>query len=314
MSKDYKINLNRKAVKKKVEEVKATIEEMKQYSTVALVDLHKLPDSLLQKLRKNIRSDGGKVKILKKPVIERVLESNPKLKEKKTYCNKPVGLILTNWSPYKLNSFFKQSKKQRAAKVGDVAPYDIIVPAGDTDLPPGPALSELKAGGVNVQIKAGKIVVAKDSTVAKQGDSITAPKVKALQQLNIMPFEVRASLLFGFDGEYCYAKEILDMGDTIKEDLLTAYNDGFNLSINAAYPTADNADVLLRDAVMQSMNLALNTEVYSSSTVEQLLSSALRQGMALSSLEPAEKKKEKPEAKSDGSDAPAEKAPAEEKK
>ncbi len=314
----YVIDTNRKTIQEKIKQVEGTVEEMKNYKTVALLDLKKLPDALLQTLRKRIKDKGGKVMILRKPVIKRVLESNKKLAERSDECKKPVALILTNDSPYQLNKFFKENRKKRAAKVGDVAPADIVVPAGDTDLPPGPALSELKAGGVNVQIKGGKIVVNKDSTVAKAGEEITGPKAKALQTLGVMPFDVMANMIFGFDGTYIYSTDVLSLGDTVNEDLAACLSQALNFSMNASYPTEQNAEILLGDAIRQSVNLALNAEVYSSSSIEQLLTSAMRQGAALDGVKPSEapkeEKKEEPEAKAeesaDGSDAPA----AEEKK
>ncbi len=311
---DYVIDTNRKTIQEKIKEVDSYVKEMKNYKTVALLNLKKLPDSLLQSLRKKIKDEGGKVVILRKPVISRVLASNKKLAGHVDECKKPVALILTNSSPYELNKFFNQHKKKRAAKVGDVAKADIVVPEGETDLPPGPALSELKAGGVNVQIKGGKIVVSKDSTVAKTGEEITLPKVKALQSLGIMPFEVMASLIFGYDGEYVYSSDILSLGDTINEDIAESLSEAFNFSMNAGYPTEQNADILLKEAIMQSVNMALNADIYSSSSIEQLLTSAMRQGGALETLEPKEKEapKDEPpkEEKAEGSDAPA----AEEKK
>ncbi len=280
----YKIDTNRKAVKIKMEQVKEAISEMKKYKTVALLDLRKLPDALFQNLRKKIRQDGGRVFVLKKPVISRVLASNKKLATKLSACDNPVALIYTNKSAYEVNSFFKQNRKKRAAKTGDIAIADIIVPEGDTDLPPGPALSELKTAGLNVQIKAGKIVVAKDSTVAKSGDKLTEQKVKALQTLGVKPFEIMASMLFGFDGEYIYTKELLDIGDTISSDVASGLSQAMNLSLNVSYPTQQNINLLLGDALRQSINMSLNGDLYSSSSVEQLLTSAIRQGTALSKL------------------------------
>ncbi len=283
----YKVDTNSKAVKEKIEQVRDAVSDMKKYKTVALLDLRKLPTALFQSLRKRIREDGGRVLVLKKPVISRVLAANPKLKSHVADCDKPVALIYTNHSPYEINTFFKQNRKKRAAKVGDVAVADIIVPEGETDLPPGPALSELKAGGLNVQIKAGKIAVTKESTVAKAGEKLTVPKVKALQTLGMMPFEVMASMITASDGEYSYSKELLDMGDTIVPDLSASLSQAVNFSINASYPTSQNIGMLLGSAFKQSLSLALNAGVYSSSSIEQLLTSALRQGMA---LEGAEKK------------------------
>ncbi len=290
----YKSNPEKKAVKEKIAKVKETIEEMKSYKTIALISLEKLPDSLLQSLRKKIRDDGGKVKILRKAVITRVLESNPKLKEKVSVCERPVALVLTNWTPYQLNKFVKESKKNRAAKAGETAPREIVVPEGETDLPSGPALSELKAGGVNVQIKGGKIVVAKDSIVAKEGDKITAQKAKALQTLGVMPFEVRAQMIFGFDGEYSYSPDLLNMGDTINSDLQSSLREAFNLSVNADYPTSMSAEHLLQEAFRQALNTAVNAELYSVVTVDELLLKALREGKALSDVSPEEKAEEAP--------------------
>ncbi|MFH0884995.1 MAG: 50S ribosomal protein L10 [Candidatus Micrarchaeota archaeon] len=280
----YKIDINKKEVKRKSEQVKSTIADMKKFKTVALLDLRKLPDALLQSLRQRIREKGGKVMVLKKPVISRVLAANPKLAARVNECDKPMALILTNQTPFELNSFFKQHKKKRAAKIGDVAVSDIVVPEGETDLPPGPALSELKAGGVNVQIKAGKIIVSKESTVAKAGEKLTVPKVKALQSLGVQPFEMMASLVFGFDGEYIYSKGILDLGETVNADMAASFAQAMNLSLNIHYPTEQNINLLLGDAMRQAVNVSLNANVYSSSSIGQLLSSAMRQGTALGKL------------------------------
>ncbi len=284
MTTTYKVDTNKKEIKKKVDQVKHASEDMKKFKTVALLDLRKLPDALFQALRKKIREDGGKVFVFKKPVISRVLASNKKLSTKVDECNKPVALILTNKSAFEVNAFFKQNKKTRAAKVGDVAVLDIIVPEGDTDLPAGPALSELKAGGLNVQIKAGKIAVSKDSLVAKAGETITEPKVKALQTLGVKPFEIMANMVFGFDGEYVFTKDMLDVADTIGMDLSAGMSMAMNLSLNVSYPTKQNIEVLLGDAMKQAMNVSLNGDLYSSSSIEQLLVSALRQGTACEGL------------------------------
>jgi len=280
----YKTDTNKKEVKKKMEQVEKAVHDMKKYKTVAMLDLRKLPDALFQSLRKRIRDTGGQVLVLKKPVVTRVLASSKKLSARASECDKPVALIYTNQSPYEVNSFFKAHKKKRAAKIGDVAITDIIIPEGETDLPPGPALSELKAGGVNVQIKGGKIVVAKESTVAKAGEKLTVQKVKALQSLNVMPFEIMANMIFGFDGEYIYSRELLDIGDTINADVSYGLSQALNLSLNVNYPTQHNIVMLLGQAVRQAMNVSLNGNVYSSSSIELLLSSAARQGMALEGL------------------------------
>lgn len=281
----YKTDTNRKIVKEKVEEVKNTISQMKNFKTVALLSLFQLPDALFQSLRKKIREDGGKVFVLRKPVVSRILESNKRLAPYVKETDKPVALIYTNGSPYELNQFFKQHRKKRAAKVGDIAIAPIIIPEGETDLPPGPVLSELKAAGLNVQIKAGKIAVTKESTLAKEGEKLTTQKVKALQSLGIKPFENMARFIMGYDGEYVYTKSVLDVGETVPADLAASLSQAMNVSLNLNYPTGQNISLLLTGALKQSFNLSVNSGAYSSSSIEQLLTSAMRQGTVLEKFE-----------------------------
>jgi hypothetical protein len=107
--------------------------------------------------------------------------------------------------------------------------------------------------------------------------------VKALQTLGVMPFEIMANMITASDGEYCYSKELLDMGDTIVPDLTASLSQAVNFSINTGYPTSQNIGMLLGSAFRQSVSLSLNANIYSSSSIGQLLTSAIRQGMALES-------------------------------
>ena len=157
-------------------------------------------------------------------------------------------------------------------------------------MPPGPALSELKGAGLNVQIKAGKIVIAKTSVVAKPGEALTDVKVKALQKLGIMPFEVGAKLLFAYDGEYLYGKEVLDIdAHTLNPEFSAALKDAFNFSLNSGYPTGMSIGIALSEAFRQTRNAGINGNLYSSSVIEQLLTSAIRQGTALEPMEKIKK-------------------------
>lgn len=281
----YKTDVNRRAVKEKIATIKKIEDEMKAYKTLALISLEKLPDALLQHIRKKLREKESVVHVLKKPVIKRILDGKSALTKFTHLCDKPVALILAKMPPYELNMLLRESKKKRAAKIGEMAPFDIIVPEGETDIPPGPALSELKSAGLNVQIKGGKIVVSKESTVVKEGEQITRVKAGALQKLGILPFESAVNLLFCYDGDYVYSADVLNLDLTLNDDLIHSFSDGVNLSINAGYPTAASIETLLSVAYTQSLNLSINASLYSPLSAEQLLVSALRQGMALSSLE-----------------------------
>ena len=277
----------RTAIKLKKWQVQEIQKDIKHYPNVVLIDLRNLPDKLLQSMRKKLRTEGhGTVRMAKSTVLKRALDGSGKPANLSERLNIPAALVLTNLSPYNLNKIVKGNKLQVAAKPGQISPADIIVPAGDTDLPAGPALSELKTAGLNVQIKAGKIVVSKDSTVVKKGDEITLQKAKALQTLGIKPFEVGMNVLLAYDGEFIYSSELLDISSaSLAPEFVSSLVDAMNLSVNAKYPSPQNIEMLLVDAYTQGRSAGINGNLYSSESIEQLLTLATRQGMALESLE-----------------------------
>ncbi|MBN2478386.1 50S ribosomal protein L10 [Candidatus Micrarchaeota archaeon] len=286
-----KADINRPNVRKKAEKVKELEAKMKKYKTAMLIDLTNLPDVLLQSSRKKLREMDTEVIVAKKAVYQRLFEKDEKFKKFLEKINSPVALLLSNKSPYEVNKFFKTNKKRMAAKAGQISPAEIIVPEGETNLPPGPALSELKSAGVNVQIKAGKIAVLKDSKILKEGDEITTPKAKALQMLGILPFEKTVEVIYGFDGQYMYVPEVLNLVEgKINSGLTSSLNQVFNFSINAKYPTSMNIDFLLTEAFVQGRNAGINGGLYSSQSIEQLLSLGVKQGLALSGLAEGGKK------------------------
>lgn len=109
---DYTIDLNRKNVKKKVEKIKEVEADMKNYKSLALIELKNLPDVLLQTSRKKIREEGGKVIVAKKVIFQKILEKDKKLTKFLEMLGDPVALILSNSTPYELNKFFKTNKKK----------------------------------------------------------------------------------------------------------------------------------------------------------------------------------------------------------
>ncbi|MFA5412711.1 MAG: 50S ribosomal protein L10 [Candidatus Micrarchaeia archaeon] len=276
----------RAAITKKKAQAAEIQKELKSYPNLVIIDLRNLPDKLLQSMRKKLREGKhGHVRVAKSTVLKRALDGAGKPAALSERMNVPAALVLTSLSPYDLNQIVRGNKLQVAAKPGQISPADIIVPAGETDLPAGPALSELKTAGVNVQIKAGKIAVNKDSTVVKKGEEITLLKAKALQTLGIKPFEVGMNVLLAYDGEFVYAPDLLDISAaSLSTEFVSSLVDAMNLSVNAKYPSPQSIEMLLVDAYTQGRSAGINGGLYSTESMEQLLTLATRQGLALEGL------------------------------
>lgn len=277
----------RPALEKKKSQVEQIAKQIKGAKLVALIDVRALPDRLLQSARKQLRGKATFV-VAKAEVLRRALNMAGKGKELVEKINVPSALVLGDMTAYELFRHFKNSRAPVAAKPGQIAPFDIIVHEGETDLPPGPALSELKGAGINAQIKAGKIVVAKDSTVAKSGTKISEGACKALQKLNVLPFTAGLTMVAGIEGGMMYGASVLDIDEAkLVTDLQMALVDAFNMSANVSYFTEANRELLLSQAFSQARALATEAGVYSEGNMEGLLASALRMQASLEGKVPA---------------------------
>lgn len=283
--KGYKRNAAPKArpgIEKKKAQVTKIAGHIKSAKTIALIDLRALPDRLLQAARKQLRGKAHFV-MAKNTVLRKALEASGKGKELLPDLNVPSVMVLSDsMTPYAIFSHFRKTRAPVAAKPGQMATSDIVVKEGETDLPPGPALSELKGAGINAQIKAGKIVIAKDSVVAKAGTKISDAVCKALQKLGVLPFTAGLSMVAGVEEGRLYRAAVLDVDDVLLVNQLSAaVYDAYNMSINCAYPTEQNRDVLLSQSLAQAKALANCGGVYSEMSLENVLAQGLRMQDAL---------------------------------
>lgn len=274
--------IERPSLIKKKQQVEKLSNEIATAKLVALIRLKKLPDNIFQSLKKKLR---GKANFFvgKATVIRRALENTNQSKELLLSLNESVAVVYSNeLTSYELYQFFKQNKEKIHAKPGQIAPFEIIVPAGETDLTPGPALSELKAGKIQAQVKAGKIVISKDSVVAKQGEKIVDAVAKALRKVNICPFEVGVELLLSQEEGLIYRPEILDItSQQLTIDFKQELQNAFALSINTNIPTKQNAEYLLQISFMDAVNFAINEKLYSESIMDRLISEVYSQALGL---------------------------------
>lgn len=289
------------ATKKK--DVDELTEKVRDAKVIGLIDSRSVPDRLLQSMRKKLRGKADFI-FAKNTVIERALIATKKSNDLIPLLKSPSILVLTSsMTPYSLFSFFKKNALKVAAKPGQITSFDIVVPTGETALPPGPALSELKDAGINAQIKGGKIVVAKDSIVAKGGDKISLKVSKALQKLDILPFEVKLNMVAASEEGMTYAAEVLNIDEEqLNSDLRTSLSQAFSLSINACYPTEQNINMLLQNAFRQSISLGMNAKLYSDVSIGYLLREAAAQAGRISLIEG-----KKPEASEEKKEATEEK-------
>ncbi|MBI4214422.1 50S ribosomal protein L10 [archaeon] len=273
----------------KLDKVKEVSAWLKGKPVVGIVALSGLPSPQLQEIKKRLRGKG-EIRVFQSIILKKALEKSKELKSLAEKISGPCGVIVSEDNPFRLFRFLKKNQGKRQARPGDRLESDIMVPAGDTNLPAGPALAELKMAKIDVKIDKGKIVVAKDSSVAKAGDSVTPQLAAALSKLNIKPIRVGVRLLTVYErgetgeGGVFYPQEVLDIDeDTFNKSVVSAARSALNLSVNICYPTRQNVSFLLGKAHRDAVNLSVNAGIPEKETMPLLLSRGTAEASALAS-------------------------------
>ena len=275
--------LKRNSVKKKEKIVEDLDGQINKYNTIAIVSLNKVRAIQLQQLSQKFRNEV-QMKVVKNNLIERAFQRNQKKNiEKMTeYLEGSNILLLTNTNPFKLAMLLKKNKTQMTAKAGDIAPNDIIIPAGNTGLPPGPAISELHDAGLKTKIDVGSVWIVKDTTIIKKGEVIQPKIASVLSKLGFKPFEVGLEAKAAYDHGLIFTLTQLQPNiEEVKQNLEEASKQAFNLALNSTYPTPLTIMFILQKAYINARSLAINSNYLIPEVAAAIISKAHRHMISL---------------------------------
>ncbi len=230
----------------------------KEYPVIAVATLNELPANIMSLVRKRLGADAVIV-VAKTRVIQKALENtdfdtsklDPLVKDS-------VAIIFSKKNPFELFSFIKKNKGSAPARPGDIASDDIIIQAGDSGLPPGPALSTLKAAGLKVKVAGPTIEISEDKKVTLKGEEVTKEVSEVLGKLSMKPMKIGMKVLGVLDKteNMFYTADVLDVDE---EELFNKF-------------------VL---AYQQALNLAVNAEIYNDASTEIIVIKAQREALAI---------------------------------
>jgi large subunit ribosomal protein L10 len=274
----------RKNITKKKQQVKELSDYLMQNKYVTIITLRNLPDSILQSIKKKLR---GKAlfKVYKWAVVKRAFETVKKPYKLLELCQtEPIAVVLSNeMSPYMISKYFMDNKVNVYAKPGQTATADIIVPKMETNIPPGPALSELKLAGLKASVQKGKIAIIAETIIAKQGTKITGTVAKSLQKLDIKPFNVKIMALAGIDDEnIVFSKHLLALDSSVFTGGITnALSQAVSVAYNSGMPISMTAEMLITKAYSQALALTLNQSIVSHAFIENIIAHCYAQGVSV---------------------------------
>ena len=257
-----------------------------KYPTIAVADLKSFPASLFQGIRKKLSSKGT-IRVTKVRVLRMALKEAKGKEVLVDYTVKSCAVIFTSMNPFELFAFLKKNKGSISAKEGDLAPEDINVPAGDTGLPPGPALSDLKAAGLKVSVQGSTIAVMEDKIVTKKGEPVNKAVAGTLSKLDIKPIKVGLRLIASLENGQIFEAKVLDIDtDKIYLEFVDAHRKAFNLAYNAQYFTKPVTELLLQKAFREAKAVAIEGEIFEPEIMPDIIAKAERQAKALKGAMP----------------------------
>lgn len=245
-----------------------------KHNVIALSKMTKVRATQLMAIRKKFRNDI-KIRVIKNKVAIRAFEKVKGIAGIENLSKQLEGqcaLMFTNISPFKLNLIFGQNKVFLAAKGGDVATKEVVVPAGNTGIAPGPVLSEFKVANVQTRIDQGTIWVSKDTIVAKPGDVISVQLASLLSKLNVKPIEAGISINFAIADGLLFKEQDLRISlDEYRTELVRSFQQALALATEAGYMIPETVKPLLAKAQQQARSLAAEAGYLTPETAEIVL-------------------------------------------
>lgn len=267
----------RQVLQEKVEEVEEIESVMKQYKVVALASLQKVRAPQLQELRKKLQNDAH-LRVIKNSLIKRAIaqaKDKPNLEKLGDQLTGSTIFLFTNLNPFKLVLLLERSKVKTTAKAGDIAAFDVVVPAGNTGQPPGPIISQLSAAGLKTRIESGSVWINKDTLVAKKGEAISERLAAVLSKLGIKPVEGGLALKAVYDDGTVMTEEQLHLDvDGTRRNVEEASKQAFYLSITSAYTIPESIKFLLLKAHQDAYRLSVNENILTEETIADILKKA----------------------------------------
>ena len=262
----------------KKEEVDAIKRGVEEHTLVGVVDMYGIPASQVQHIRRNLRGTAT-VKMARNTLIEHALtELGGSVEALKEHAEGQSALIFTDENPFKLFKLLEKTKTKMAAKPGETAPEDVVVPKGPTSFKPGPIVGELQQVGIPAAIEGGKVKIRETKTVVKKGEVISKKVADALVKLGIKPMDVGLVLQAAYYRNTVFTPDLLAIDEeAYANNIALAARQAFNLSVNAAIPTPTTIGAIIGRAVREARNVGVEAPIYEKDIVDLIIGRARRE-------------------------------------
>ncbi len=267
----------------KQDAVKELAKEISESEMIGLVNVEGVGAKQLQGIRESLRKSAT-IKMARNTLMIRALNDAKKkgIDGLIEHVKGPIAFVFSDQDPFVLSNFLSENKASAPAKGGQIAPKDIVIPAMNTGVAPGPFISELAALKIPSRVRGGVIHITDDTVAVAKGETISNAMAAMLGRLGIEPMELQLKLIAAYSDGSVLTTEAFDVDlSYLLNQLILGHQYAVNLTVNVAYPTVDNIIVLLAMANSESKSLALNISFFTPDMLDEFLAKANSEAFAL---------------------------------
>lgn len=239
------------------------------YSKLFVVSVDNVGSNQMQQIRLALREMDtvilmGKNTMMRK-IIKNYLEANPghPFGNLLPVVAGNIGFVFTNAPLPDVRDILEANRVPAPARVGAIAPCDVVVPAGPTDSGPEQT-AFFQTLQIATKIVKGRIEITSPVDLLKKGDKVGNSEAVLLQKLDIRPFTYGLILEYVYDNGSLYSPDILDITDDILEAKFSmALGNVASLSLGASYPTMASVPHSIHNAFKTIVSIAVECPSYS---------------------------------------------------
>jgi len=255
------------SAERKIEYFERMKEMLTSYSKAFIVDVDNVGSKQLQMTRKELRGSAeilmGKNTMMRK-VIREYADENPgtPIAQMEELCRGNVGFVFTNGDLGEVRSVLESNVRPAPARVGGIAPDNVVVPAGPTGCDPGQT-AFFQTLQIATKIARGQIEMVSDTQLITKGNRVTASQAALLQKLSIEPFTYGMVLKSVYDNGSLFDAKVLDITDDV---LAAKFGEALKaiaaLSLALGYPTQASVPHSIANAFKAIIAVTLGCDKY----------------------------------------------------
>jgi large subunit ribosomal protein LP0 len=245
------------------------------YNKIMIVGADNVGSNQMQRIRKSLR---GKATLLmgKNTMVRKAIRSlgNTQLTALMPAIKGNVGLLFCKEDLNGIKKVIADNKVPAPARVGSIAPIDVIVPAGPTGMEPTQT-SFLQALNIPSKIVKGQVEISNDVKLLVAGQKVGSSEAALLQRLSIKPFQYGLAILTVYDEGSIYDPKVLDLSDA---DILAKFRGGVKtvaaVSLAIHHPTVASLPHVIANGFKNVVAIGLATN-YTFDRAEKFKKAAL---------------------------------------